>query len=385
MHELNVGIIGFGLRVGNVFQGLYNNDQDVKINLTAVCDPKDRKALEDDLTARGLAFENTHFYTDPEEMMDNEKLDGVMIGTRCNLHTDLAIKVLERKIPLFLEKPVSINCEQLEKLKAAGEKAESEVVVSFPLRITAMVDKVKDLIQRMDIGPIQHVAAFNYPTYGGDYYHNWYRDDSLTGGLFLQKATHDLDYINHIVEQKPVEICAMTSKQIMRGDKPAGLKCEDCPEKMTCGEGPYQTIKIRGDYSHGEYCCYAEDTGNEDSGTVIVRYESGMHVVYTQNFFTRNKHAAKRGAIIAGEGGVVEFDWETSEIIVRKHYETGELRCKVEAIAFHGGGDIKLINNFIGVMQGTETSKTPLSQGILSAYMCLKAKESAENHTFVKL
>lgn len=36
-------------------------------------------------------------------------------------------------------------------------------------------------------------------------------------------------------------------------------------------------------------------------------------------------------------------------------------------------------------MPGTETSKTPREQGLLSAYMCLKAKESAENHTFVKL
>ncbi len=385
MKELNIGVIGFGLRVGNIFEGLYKNEQGVKVNLAAICDPKDRKKLEEDLTGREIPCENTRFYTDAEEMLDNEKLDGVMIGTRCNLHTDYAIKVLERKIPLFLEKPVSINYEQYDKLKAAGEKAESEVVVSFPLRITAMVDQVKDLIKRLDIGPIQHVAAFNYPTYGGDYYHNWYRDASLTGGLFLQKATHDLDYINHIVEQKPVEICAMTSKQVMKGDKPAGLKCEDCPEKMTCGEGPYQTIKVRGDYSHGEYCCYAEDTGNEDSGTVIVRYESGMHVVYTQNFFTRNKHAAKRGAIIAGVGGVVEFDWQTSEIIVRKHYETGEIRSKVEAIAFHGGGDIKLINNFIGVMLGTEKSKTPLEQGLLSAYMCLKAKESAEEHKFVEL
>ena len=385
MKELNIGIIGFGLRVGNVYEGLYKNEQDVKVRLAAICDPKDRKELEEDLTRREIPYENTHFYTDAEEMLDSEKLDGVMIGTRCNLHTDYAIKVLERKIPLFLEKPVSINYEQYERLKAAGQKAESEVVVSFPLRITTMVDQVKDLIKRLDIGPIQHVAAFNYPTYGGDYYHNWYRDASLTGGLFLQKATHDLDYINHIVEQKPVEICAMTSKQVMKGDKPAGLTCEACPEKMTCGEGPYQTIKVRGDYSHGEYCCYAEDTGNEDSGTVIVRYESGMHVVYTQNFFTRNKHAAKRGAIIAGVGGVVEFDWQTNEIIVRKHYETGEIRSKVEAIAFHGGGDIKLINNFIGVMLGTEKSKTPLEQGLLSAYMCLKAKESAENHTFVKL
>ena len=235
-----------------------------------------------------------------------------------------------------------------------------------------------------------NVGVIGYGLRVGNIFAGLYKNDlgikvNLTGGLFLQKATHDLDYINHIVEQKPVELCAMTSKQIMKGDKPAGLKCEDCPDKLTCGEGPYQTIKVRGDYSHGEYCCYAEDTGNEDSGTVIVRYESGMHVVYTQNFFTRNKHAAKRGAIIAGEGGVVEFDWETSEIIVRKHYETGELRCKVETIAFHGGGDIKLINNFVGVMLGAETSKTPLEQGLLSAYMCLKAKESAESHTFVTL
>ena len=384
MKELNIGIIGFGLRVGNVFEGLMKNSQGVKINLTAVCDPKSQEDLQEDFKRRGVEFENTRFYTDAEEMMDKEKLDGIMIGTRCNLHTQYAIKVLERKIPLFLEKPVSINYEQYEILKAAAEKAESEVVVSFPLRITAMVEKVKDLIARMDIGPIQHVAAFNYPTYGGDYYHNWYRDPSLTGGLFLQKATHDLDYLNYIVEMKPVEICAMTSKQVMKGDKPAGLKCEDCPEKMTCGEGPYQTA-ARGDYSHGDYCCYAVDTGNEDSGTVIVRYENGMHVVYTQNFFTRNKHAGKRGAIIAGVGGVVEFDWQTNEIIVRKHYETGEMRCKVETIAFHGGGDLKLIENFIGVMQGTEKSKTPLEHGLLSAYMCLKAKESAENHTFVQL
>ena len=385
MKELNIGVIGYGLRVGMIFAGLYKNELGVKVNLTAVCDPKGKEGLTEKLTESEIDFTNTCFYSNAEDMLDNEKLDGVMIGTRCNLHTDFAVMVLERKIPLFLEKPVSINYEQFEKLKAVGARAESEVVVSFPLRITAMVDQVKDLIKRLDIGPIAHVAAFNYPTYGGDYYHNWYRDASLTGGLFLQKATHDLDYINHIVEQKPVEICAMTSKQIMKGNKPAGLKCGDCPEKMTCGEGPYQTIKVRGDYSHGEYCCYAEDTGNEDSGTVIVRYESGMHVVYTQNFFTRNKHAAKRGAIIAGEGGVVEFDWQTNEIIVRKHYETGEIRSRVETIAFHGGGDIKLINNFIGVMLGTEKSKTPLEQGLLSAYMCLKAKESAENHTFVTL
>ena len=147
MKELNIGVIGYGLRVGMIFAGLYKNELGVKVNLTAVCDPKGKDGLTEKLTECEIDFTNTRFYTDAEEMLDDEKLDGVMIGTRCNLHTDFAVMVLDRKIPLFLEKPVSINYEQYEKLKAAGERAESEVVVSFPLRITAMVDQVKDLIK----------------------------------------------------------------------------------------------------------------------------------------------------------------------------------------------------------------------------------------------
>lgn len=384
MRLLNVGVIGCGLRVRAILPLLQKNDQGVTVVLRAICDVRDPEQIKQELEKADIDFTDTRFYTDADEMLSKEQLDGVMIGTRCSLHTKYAAKVLARKLPLFLEKPVATNQEDWELLKKAYEDGGSEVVVSFPLRITAMVQEVKKMIEQLEIGPIQHVAAFNYPTYGGDYYHNWYRDERETGGLFLQKATHDLDYLNHILGIRPVELCAMTSKQVMKGDKPAGLKCEDCPEKLTCPEGPQQTLS-RGDYIHGDYCCYAEDTGNEDSGTVIVRYETGMHVVYTQNFFVRNPHAGKRGAILAGEGGTLEFDWNTSEIVVRKHYTPGEIRYKVETTGNHGGGDKKLADNFIGVMQGTEKSKTPLEQGLLSAYMCLKAKESACKHCFVPL
>lgn len=384
MNVLSIGVIGCGLRVRAMLPLILQNARGIPARLAAVCDVKEKETLIDELKKIDIDCTNTRFYTDAEEMLSRERLDGVMIGTRCSLHTKYAVQVLEKGIPLFLEKPVATNQADWELLKKAYEDGDSEVVVSFPLRITAMVQEVKKMVEQLEIGPIQHVAAFNYPTYGGDYYHNWYRDEKETGGLFLQKATHDLDYINHILDLRPVELCAMTSKQVMKGDKPAGLKCEDCPEKLTCPEGPQQTLS-RGDYIHGDYCCYAEDTGNEDSGTVIVRYETGMHVVYTQNFFVRNPHAGKRGAILAGEGGTLEFDWNTSEIIVRKHYTPGEIRYKVETTGNHGGGDKKLAENFIGVMLGTEKSKTPLEQGLLSAYMCLKAKESACKHCFVPL
>ncbi len=385
MDTLKIGVIGCGVRARAMLPLMLKNEQDVPVELTAICDRRDPETIRQELLEKAqIDASGARFYRDADEMLEKEAFDGVVIGTHCSAHTDYAMKVLARKIPLFLEKPVATNMEDWQVLKNAYEAAGTEVVVSFPLRVSAMVQQVRQLIRQLEIGPIQHIAAFNYPTYGGDYYHNWYRDEEETGGLFLQKATHDLDYLNHILGLRPVELCAMTSKQIMKGDKPAGLKCADCPEKLTCPEGPNQTLS-RGDYIHGEYCCYAQDTGNEDSGTVIVRYETGMHMVYTQNFFTRNAHDARRGAIIAGEGGTLEFDWNTNEIIVRKHYTPGEIRCKVETVGVHGGGDRRLAENFVGVMLGTQKSQTPLEQGLLSAYMCMMAKASAQNHSFVKL
>ncbi len=50
-------------------------------------------------------------------MLAKEDLDGIIIGTRCSLHTPLAIKAMERGVPIFLEKPVYISMEQVQALK----------------------------------------------------------------------------------------------------------------------------------------------------------------------------------------------------------------------------------------------------------------------------
>ncbi|MCL6629242.1 MAG: gfo/Idh/MocA family oxidoreductase, partial [Armatimonadetes bacterium] len=50
--------------------------------------------------------------------------------------------------------------------------------------------------------------------------------------------------------------------------------------------------------------------------------------------------------------------------------------------ASHGGGDTVLADNFIRVIRGQARSASPLSAGLLSALMCLKAKESAMTNTY---
>lgn len=150
--------------------------------------------------------------------------------------------------------------------------------------------------------------------YGFVYYHDWYRNESISHGLFLQKATHDVDVINYLTGETPVSVCAMKSKQIFKGDMPAGLRCGRCEKQYECMESSYNIVQVRNDTPRSDWCCYAEDTGNEDSGTLILRYESGMHAMYSQNFFAR-KAAARRGARLYGYKGTVEFDFVSQKIV----------------------------------------------------------------------
>lgn len=373
---LQIGVIGYGGRIGGIVDKLMKSGE---VTFTAVADPA-TEAVQAKAAEKG--YEGIRFYTEAEEMLKSEKLDGVLIGTRCSLHTPYALLVAKYGIPMFLEKPVCTTEEDLERLKTILHMNE-KTVVSFPLRTSMLLQKVKEIVDSGKLGTVEHVQAYNNVPYGRGYYHKWYRDESETGGLFLQKATHDLDYINYLLgDNRPVRICAMSSKQVFKGNEPAGKLCAECEKADTCPESPKNVAKIGDGYVIGPYCCFAVDTGNEDSGSAIVEYESGMHVVYTQNFVARNG-AGKRGARLIGYRGTLEFDWVSSKIHVYHHLENvTEEHTLTNKSGSHFGGDMALVENFIGVMKGTEVSHATLAEGILSANMCLMAKKSAAEHVF---
>ena len=374
---LNLGIIGYGFRAFTVLKELLKTGE---VKVTAVCD------VNFD-TVKKYAYENGvqgyNCYTDAKEMLQKEKLDGVFVGTRCSSHTDFACLVASYGIPLFLEKPVATNREDVARLKEILYHSD-KTVVSFPLRVTDIVLRVREIIESGRIGTLSQVQAYNNVSYGRVYYHDWYRDDSETGGLFLQKSTHDFDYINSMLGSlAPVSVCAMESKMIFKGDKPAGGVCENCPEKDSCPEGPENLRKIGVDPT-GNRCCFAVDTGNQDSGSAVVLYDNGLHVVYTQNFVARCG-AAKRGARFIGYLGTVEFDFPSSTITVYDHKSSVKEVIDMSGDAgVHHGGDRHLAESFIAVMKG-EPSPSTLAEGILSVEMCLAAKESAAEKRFVPI
>lgn len=382
--SIRLGVVGYGSRGRFMASQMYQRHEDFV--LAAVAD-QNTDMVPAALKEQGLDPDKVQVFADLDSMLAADACDCVIVATNCSSHTDLAIKVLEKGLPLYLEKPVCTNMEDYYRLKEAGEKhPDVPVVVSFPLRVSQLCLDAKQIIESGQLGRVEQVQGYNNVPYGGVYYHSWYRNYDVAGGLFLQKATHDLDYIQYVLGgMRPVELCAMKSKQVFNGNKPTGLMCSQCDERETCRESAV-VLKRNGQEVFGEYCCYGEDSKNEDSGSVLIRYDTGMHVAYTQNFFIK-RSAQKRGARFLGEKGTLEFDWYTNTMTVYQHdidrVDTYRYNPSMDS---HFGGDNRLVDSFYQLITGqTKQSVASLREGLDSAYLCLKATQSAEEHRFVTL
>ena len=113
---MNIGIIGCGDRITTFWKTLKRIDCDDVMKLVSVADIQPDMAAAQ-LAKKGLDTDSVRFYADAEKMLDEEKLDGVLIGTRCSSHAHYARMTLRRGIPLFLEKPVVTTEEDLAALE----------------------------------------------------------------------------------------------------------------------------------------------------------------------------------------------------------------------------------------------------------------------------
>ncbi len=375
-----IGLIGCGLRTMTIMQAFQTLEADVAV--AAVADPRWRQIR--DQVREDPYFAGAQYYEDADTMLAKEPLDGVLVGTRCGLHTPCACKVLQLGLPLFLEKPVCIDRQQYEMLRAAARGKESTCVVSFPLRLSAIVQEMKRIVDSGVLGKLTMVQAVNNVPYGSVYYHSWYRDPQQTGGLFLQKATHDIDYIHFLTGQRPVSVCAKTAKLHFKGDHPAGLRCPDCAEYRACPESSFVVKNILKEDVQGDQCCFAADTGNEDGASAIFTTESGMLISYNQNF-TVKKSAGRRGCRLIGTQGSAEFDFYTAKIRHDDYrsFQTVEHQFTFPAGA-HFGGDEALAADFLRVLEGHAAS-SDLKAGLASAAACLAAKEADKLGRFVPI
>ena len=377
--RLRLGVIGFGSRAASVLSALRRVCGGVRV--VAVADP-DGKGARERLRGAEVSEGETAFFEDAEELLGCAgDLDGLLIGTRCNMHTPVAVRAAETGLPLYLEKPVAISHEQIVELRDAYRGREKSVVVSFPMRVTPLFRKVMTIVESGRLGVVNQVQAVNYVPYGGVYYaRETYRDFEVTGGMWLQKATHDFDYLNALLGT-PKAVSAVMTRMAYGGEMPHDLRCSECDLAGTCLESP-QGVARRGDdggVGTGDHLCvFGDGIELQDAGAALIGYEGGAHASYVQNFLSR-RSAASRGATITGYEGTLSFDWYRGSVTVVDHHRDRVESFEVKVTTGHLGGDEVLARNFVDVCLGRDESRTDLSSGLLSAAMCLAARESAHS------
>jgi predicted dehydrogenase len=386
-----LAVIGLGHRATAMIASMQAVDPGVSVR--AVADPDTENARR-----RLVMVEPTHaevrVYPSADAMLeDPANYDAVVIGTRCYLHTTMAIKVASAGLPLFLEKPVAIILQELGALREAFRGREDEVVVSFPLRHTPLFSKALEIVRSGTLGTINQIQAVNNVPYGGVYFGQWYRNRDQTGGLWLQKATHDFDCINLLAGSRPVGVAAMESRRVYGGEKPHDLRCSACDETETCPESP-QNLARRGDdggmYQDSDdrtdhWCAFSREIQNHDAGSALIMYENGIHASYSQNFLSR-RAAYRRGATVIGYEATLEFDLAPMELRIIHHRSAKVEQVQVDVGSeAHGGGDLILAQSFLDLLKGRARPDASLKDGLLSAAMCLAARESARTKTFQRV
>ena len=338
---MKLGIIGFGQRSASVLGAFRAEDPGLEIAGLVDSNPEEaRRRMPEEFRAELRILDSL------PELVEKGKPDALVIGTRCDSHAALAIQAACYDLPLFLEKPVATNLRDAIKLERAFANSKCQVLVSFPLRASLLCGRAKSLIDQGAVGRVEHLVGLNYVPYGDVYFQTWYRDHSITGGLFLQKATHDFDYLAYLAGAPIIRVAAMVSKGRVYRNK----------RTKKAGRDPF----------------------------ALLEFANGVKGCYTQVFYSKGA-AAKRGAIVSGFSGTLDFDWYRNDLKCFHHHEPFTDVVTVGKEAGHFGGDAALAKNFLAIVRNGAGSLAPIGCGLQSIYACLAARESAEKGRFLQV
>ncbi len=214
---IRLAVIGLGARAAGLVGEMRRIEPEVK--LAAVVDV-DREAVARRCKKLEIDADEVKQLDSVKSLIeDADQYDALLIGTRCDTHAPLAVEVAQTGLPLLLEKPVAVTVEQLNALHAAYKDSPMKVVVSFPLRYTPLFLSAWNIVRSGRLGTINQIQAVNNVPYGGVYYASFYREQEISHGLWLQKATHDFDYITLLADSKPECVAATSTRKVYGGDK----------------------------------------------------------------------------------------------------------------------------------------------------------------------
>lgn len=139
--------------------------------------------------------------TDYREILGDDEVDTVLITTRHDLHAKMVIESLEAGKNVFVEKPLALNEEELERIIKAYQESGKTLTVGFNRRFSPHMEKIKSLVGSSQMNVVATMNAGFIPQ------NVWVHNMKTGGGRIIGEACHYIDLIAYLTGSRVKAVC----------------------------------------------------------------------------------------------------------------------------------------------------------------------------------
>ena len=189
--KLKIGVVGVGFWGSNHVRVLRELES---AEVKAVCDIDLEKAK---YVAKKFGVPN--YYQNLDDMLNKEELDAVTVCTPSVSHAEIAVRILESGLNVFVEKPLASNPDECLKIIDAAKSNNRFVMTGFIERFNPAVSKAIELLRAGEIGEVimSHGRRIG-----------WWPQRIGDVGVVKDTAIHDIDLTRYIFGQEPAGVYA---------------------------------------------------------------------------------------------------------------------------------------------------------------------------------
>jgi predicted dehydrogenase/threonine dehydrogenase-like Zn-dependent dehydrogenase len=209
--HISVGFIGSGNFTKQVLlPKIMNLKKNMPITLDTIVS---QGGVSSTHLAKKFSFNNSS--TRVEDVLENPEINTVFITTQSDTHAELVIRALKNRKNVFVEKPICIDLNQLDKIKnTLIEYPDSKLLIGFNRRYSQHIKQIKNSLNKDTPKSITMlINAGSLPD------NHWHHDLKIGGGRIVHEGVHFIDLANHLVDSKVTTVYTNSFKNDKTNDK----------------------------------------------------------------------------------------------------------------------------------------------------------------------
>ena len=366
--EIQVGIIGCGLRVTYLAKELFRRHPNIR--LTALCDPNPSsiRTASEALNFCGTVHEDYH------ALVEAEDVNWVMIGSWNCYHAEQAIAAMRAGKGVFCEKPLATTFEDCIAMRNVWEHTGVPFYIGFTLRHAPLYRRVKALIDEGFVGRLvslefNETLSFNH---GGYIHGDWRRLRENAGSHLLEKCCHDIDVANWMTGSMARFAASFGGTDFFT---PENKHHASRLGPSSSGVPAYQSFPGGQNPFHD-----AKDI--VDNQVAILEYFNGVRASFHTNC---NSGLPERRLYINGTEGAIRADLLPGKIEAARIGWDEPVLTYSAAGGGHGGGDEVLVAELGRCMVTGNTPEVGMQEGLLAAATCFGIDCAMDERSVVEM